>query len=184
MPDPAKPNNVLAPYWTDLDPSSGGDIYFAELDFGGGVKYLVVEWHQVPVYGTSNERTFQLWIAEATTSEDISFEYCVSPNGASYPSDGCSDTSSQQLGAGAPDGLIVGAENRDGTSAATIGPIDTQPYNDGYVVDAGSPTAGGTMTIDYDAFGKNAGTVDVKATLTSDVTQGTDFQIVRIKVVP
>ena len=39
------------------------------------------------------------------------------------------------------------------------------------------------MTIDYDAFGKKTGTFDIKATMTSDVTQGTDFQIVRIKVV-
>lgn len=183
MPDPTRPNNVLAPYWTDLNPGAGGEIYFAELDFGGGFVYLVIEWHQVPVYGTTNERTFQIWIAESSAPEDISFEYCVAPNGASYPADGCDDVAPLQLGPGAPDGLLVGAENRDGTSAKTIGPLNTQPFNSGYVVDAGAPTAGGTMTIDYDAFGKKTGTFDVKATLTSDVTQGTDYQIVKIKVV-
>ncbi|MEO8625921.1 MAG: S8 family serine peptidase [Candidatus Limnocylindrales bacterium] len=183
MPDPTRPNNVLAPYWTDLDAGSGGDIYFALVNFGGGVYYYVIEWHQVPVYGTANERTFQVWLGAGGAGEDIAFEYCVAPNAESYPADGCDDTASLPVGPGAPDGLVVGAENRDGTSAATIGPMDTQPYNDGYVVHAGSPTAGGIMTIDYDAFGKKTGKFDVKATLTSDVTQGTDFQIVKIKVV-
>jgi hypothetical protein len=183
MPDPTRPNNVLAPYWTDLDPGSGGEIYFALLNFGGGVYYYVIEWHQVPVYGTTDERTFQVWIGAGAAGEDIAYEYCVAPNTAAYPDDGCDDVASLAMGPGAPDGLVVGAENRDGTSAATIGPIDTEPYNDGYVVDAGSPTAGGSMTIDYYAFGKKTGTFDVKAMMTSDVTQGTDYQIVKIHVV-
>ena len=184
MPDPARPNNVLAPYWTDLDPGAGGNIYFAELDFGGGFVYLVIEWRQVPIFGTADGRTFQIWIAETSAPEDLAFEYCVTPNSELYPADGCSDAAPALVGAGASSGLIVGAENRDGTSAATIGPINTQPSNLGYVVDAGSPIAGGTMTIAYDAFGKLVGTYDVKGMMTSDVTQGTDFQIVKITVVP
>jgi hypothetical protein len=188
MPDPTRPNNVLAPYWTDLNPGASGDIYFALLDFGGGAYYYVIEWREVPVYETTGTpfdepRTFQVWLGAGAAPEDISFEYCLSPNGAAYPADGCDDAAPGTLGPGAVDGLIVGAENRDGTSAATIGPIDTEPSNLGYVVTAGTPTAGGTMTIDYDAFGKKTGTFDIKATMTSDVTQGTDFQIVRIKVV-
>jgi hypothetical protein len=184
MPDPARPNNVLAPYWTDLDPSSASsdDIFFAELDFGGGLVYLVVEWRQIAVFGTTNTRTFQVWIAESSAPEDIAFEYCITTNESAYPNDGCNDAAPGLVGAGAPDGLVVGAENRDGSDAATIGPEDTQPSNLGYVVDMGEPQAGGTMEITYDAFGKRWGHFDIKATMTTSVTPGTSISVVRVHV--
>jgi len=182
MPDPTRPNNVLAPYWTDLDPGSGGDIYVSLLFCGGTCYYYLIEWHQVPVFGApAEERTFQIWLGAGGAGEDTSFEYCIDPNDAT-PSDGCDDAAPGLLGAGAPDGLVVGAENRDGSDAATIGPEDTEPSNLGYKVIAGSPTAGGTMTITYDAFGKKVGTFMVRALMTSDVTQGTAIQTVKIKV--
>ncbi len=182
MPDPARPNNVLAPYWTDLNPEAGGEVYLALVG-----DYLVVEWRRIPVFGTTNQRTFQVWIATTSAEEDISFEYCVSPNNREVnPSTGewgCNDSAPAQMGAGSPDGLLVGAENRDGTSAATIGPLNTRPTNRGYVVDAGVPTAGGSKTISYDAFGGAVGTYDVRARMSSDVTPGTTIEIVRIRVV-
>ena len=39
MPDPARPKCVLAPYWTDLNPADGGDIYFADVSYGPGLDY-------------------------------------------------------------------------------------------------------------------------------------------------
>jgi hypothetical protein len=185
MPHPDKPNNVLAPYWTDLDPSDtdSDDIFFAELDFGGGLVYLVVEWRKIAVFGTSNVRTFQVWIAESSAPEEVAFEYCITTNELAYPNDGCDDAAAAPVGPGAPDGLVVGAENRDGSSAATIGPEDTQPMNTGYVVTMGSPQAGGSKTITYDAFGKRPGNFDIKATMTTSVTPGTSVSAVRVHVV-
>ncbi len=59
MPATSTPNAVLAPFWVNLDPSSGPEgsgIYFQ--DFGDKV---VVQWEKVPEsYYTDNEQTFQV----------------------------------------------------------------------------------------------------------------------------
>ena len=165
FPGPAAPNNVLAPYFTDLNPSEAGAIcagYYAS----GPDLYLGVEYNGVPVFGSSEPRSFEVWILSGTTDEYITFEY-----------------DETALGAGDVDATLeVGAENRDGSSAVTLG-TDVVPSSDGYQVVMGSPTAGGSKTITYDAFGKKTGTFIVAASMTSDVTQGTDFQRVKIKVV-
>jgi hypothetical protein len=165
MPDPSRPNNVLAPYWTDLNPSTHGKVQVAELT-DGTYNYLVAEWQQVPVYGTSNYRSAEVWIVLGDRStEDQTFAY-----------------DSDYMGPGAPTGLLVGAENRDGTSAAAL-PLNTVPDTDGYTVSTGTPTAGGSKTISYDLYAKRTGNFDVKALMTSDVTQGTAVQIVKVHVV-
>jgi len=186
IPSPVQPNNVLAPYWTDLDPGSGGDIYAVLVGFGGGIFYLVFEWDQVPVFGTSNARTAQVWIQVANptgTEEDISFEYCIA---RSAGGDGCAGTFPQALpvGPGAGTDLVVGAENRDGSSGATIGPEGTQPLEQGYVVHLTSPTPGGSMNITYDAFGQRKGTYKITSSLVSDVMQGTATDQFKVTVTP
>ena len=74
-----------------------------------------------------------------------------------------------------PSGLVVGAENRDGTSAVELSaPMSgTVPDINGYVVVAGSPTPGGTAAIDYEVLGKHPGRSMVKALMQSDQTRGT-----------
>ncbi len=114
LPDPAVPNNVLAPFWTDLNPAAGGALYAAILSDGGGNIWTVIEWESVPNFGDGETNTFQVWLGAAANGggEDISFTY-----GADI-SDG--------------DGgfLTVGAENGFGTEGGTV-------YFDG----VGSPPA-------------------------------------------
>lgn len=187
MPTPTPPNNVLAPFWTDLDPGSGGNIYAAVVS-GGGASYIVLEWDQVPVFGTTNPRTFQVWLQTAASEvatgldEEITYEYCITRN--PQASDGCDNSPASLVGPGAGDGLIVGAENRDGSDAATIGPINTQPVEAGYIVNTADPTPGGSMTITYDALGVRKGKYNILATVVSDVTQGTTTDIFKVKVTP
>jgi len=52
MPDPARPNDVLAPYWTDLNLSAHGDVYI-----GYDGCFLYIEWKETPIYGTSDYRS-------------------------------------------------------------------------------------------------------------------------------
>ncbi len=166
FPGAARPNNVVAPYWTDLDPGAGGGVRIATLTDGTD-SWIIVDWENVPVYGTSNQRDFQIWLQEtssATTGEGTWMEY-----DAMGPGDATAT-------------LEVGAENRDGTSAKTLG-TNTVPSTNGYEVVMGAPTAGGTKTITYDLFGRRTGNFDVKALMTSDVTQGTAIQIVKVHVV-
>lgn len=189
MPDPARPNNVLAPYWTDLNFDDGGELYVGLLDDGYWYLGWLIQWEAVPLYGSggTETRSFEVFIATEYGRDTyfggdyITFEY-----------------DSSDIGPGTADGLNVGAEDFLGISAAQTGVDTTEtfvpdtttaclypPYDPcgGYYVDTGTTIEGGSMTVDYDAFGKKTGTFDVKAMMTSDVTQGTDYQIVRIKVV-
>ena len=172
FPDPIRPNNVLAPYWTDLNLADGGDIYIALFGCGGGPPcFYAIQW-EAPIWGTggADMRVFQLWIMTeafadfANGGDDyITFEY----DGAQGP--------------GAVDGLLVGAENRDATSGADLG-IDTEPDPVGYFVDTGVSTPGGSMTIVYDVLGRRLGTWKLIATMTSDLTAGTAKKVTPITV--
>ncbi|MGZ8606666.1 MAG: S8 family serine peptidase [Actinomycetota bacterium] len=95
LPDPARPNNVLAPFWTDLNPGAGGAFRAASLTDGVNV-WIVLDWGLVPTFGTTELQSFQIWIQ--TNAESVTYAYGL------------------VTGVGSPDGLTVGAENRDGTS--------------------------------------------------------------------
>ncbi len=66
LPDPAMPNNLLAPWWTDLDLSAGGQWYVGRLADGARV-YDVFEWRDVPRYkDRDSTATFQIWLERGT----------------------------------------------------------------------------------------------------------------------
>ena len=67
MPDPARPNNVIAPYWTDLNFTAGGNMYVALFTCGGTPCAYEFEWKNVPIYGTTHTRTFAVWIRPTTS---------------------------------------------------------------------------------------------------------------------
>jgi VCBS repeat-containing protein len=102
-----RPNGVLAPFWTDLDGTDAPGIYAAILTDGVG-NWLVVEW-RVKVFSTNSERHFQVWIGLNGT-EDITYAYDLE----ALPADPF----------GYP--LVIGAENMDGTSGATIHGLPTE----------------------------------------------------------
>jgi hypothetical protein len=161
FPDPVVPNNVLAPFWTDMDPGAtdGGLLYVAEV--GDGVdNWIVLEWEDVPVFSTGEKQTFQIWVQ--TDAEFQSFEYA------------------SITGSGDPAGLNTGAENRDGSSGVNLGSIPAS--GDAYHIETSPPAAGGTATITYDAIGQNPGTTRLKSKMTSDITQGTSFAFVEMTV--
>ncbi len=74
MPDPTIPNNLLAPWWGDIDFNDGGTWYLGTLT---DLIYLydILEWKSAPKYGTNGRQTatFQIWIRRGT--DKIWFEY-------------------------------------------------------------------------------------------------------------
>jgi uncharacterized repeat protein (TIGR01451 family) len=96
LPDAAIPNNLIAPFWTDLDPSQGGAVYAANLlDSSTGDTYVTIEFNNVPEHNNaSRTHTFQYWIQNGT--DNISWVYV-------------------DLASPLPTNLTVGAENHDGT---------------------------------------------------------------------
>ena len=72
LPDPARPNGVLAPFWTDLDGTGAPGIFIAVLT--DGVNTWIVVESRLNVFGTTSQRVFQAWIGVNGT-EDITFAY-------------------------------------------------------------------------------------------------------------
>jgi hypothetical protein len=149
FPDPNRPNNVLAPFWTDLNPAAGGGVRIGILTDGVD-DWLIVDWEGVPTFGTTQLQSFQIWIQ--LTAEAITYSYGTI------------------TGTGSSDGLNVGAENRDGSSGVNLGAVPAA--GDEYIVTAGAPTAGGSVTVTYDAFGRQTGTYHLVARLETDITPG------------
>jgi uncharacterized repeat protein (TIGR01451 family) len=140
LPDSERPNNVLAPFWTDLNPAFGGSLRAAYLTDGVNT-WLVLEWEAVPNYGDGEPNSFQIWVGVSGV-EDISFTYSdVSDGDAGY--------------------LTVGAENAYGNSGENwyVNGVGT-PVGAGSEVRVTSvPGAPGeTHLITYSAKGKRVGT--------------------------
>ncbi len=78
LPSPSVPNNMLAPLWTDLDLSSGGNFYVATLT-DGVTSWNIFEWANAPRFGTdpsdpANTHSFQIWI-QADDSNNVWYTY-------------------------------------------------------------------------------------------------------------
>lgn len=161
MPNAAPPNNVLAPFWTDLNPSAGGNILINTLTDGVN-SWIVVEWLDVPNWGDGRLNTFQVWISY-TQPDDISFTY------GPTISDGDSGF------------LTVGAENAFGNSGGTVyfDGVGTPPApsfpNGNYEVDVFTTpgAAGGSHTITFDIQGWRPGDWTNCAEMTSPSFAGT-----------
>jgi uncharacterized repeat protein (TIGR01451 family) len=112
VPNSARPNNTLAPFWTDLNPEAGGAIRVATLS-DSGHRWIVVDFENVPNYGDGELNSFQVWIGtsdDASVVEDISFTY------GTTISDGDDDGPRN----GANDALTVGAENEFGNRGKAV----------------------------------------------------------------
>jgi len=93
LPDPTAPNNLLAPFWTDMNLGDGGQWYAAGVSDDVN-DYNVFSWESVPRFNDPTTYTFQIWNTVGT--EDYWFVYAEVP---AIPADN----------------LTVGFENSTGT---------------------------------------------------------------------
>lgn len=152
FPSTARPNNVLAPYWTDLslDPATGGGEIRVGTLTDGVDTWLVVDYAAVRAFGSTAANTFQVWIQTGDTEGQwFSYGTLGGPNGQP---------------------LSVGAENRDGTSGVNVASVasDTE-----YAITTEGPTAGGSVSFTYKAKGLKKGTHTLTATLTTPILRTT-----------
>ena len=179
FPNAARPNNVLAPLWSDLNPPgspAGSGVRIGTLT-DGSTTWLVVDWQKIKNFGNATTHSFQIWIRLAQgaagtgpSSEDVSWTYGTGADAGN-------------AGTGDPDsGVNWGAENRDGTSGANIptAPADGSQYQ----VHTTPPTAGGSVTIPYDITSKKAGTYRSVASMTSNRTPGITQVVTTLTVTP
>jgi hypothetical protein len=79
LPNASGPKNVLAPFWTNLNPEAGGSLFVATLTDGINV-WTVFEWQNVRNFSSATTNSFQVWIGTNGT-EDIAFSYGSVGNG-------------------------------------------------------------------------------------------------------
>jgi subtilisin family serine protease len=155
FPDPTRPNNVLAPFWTDLNPAAAGAIRIGALTDGVNT-WLVVDWEGVRDFSLPRLSSFQVWIRIGTV-EDITYAYGpVNSNG---------------------DGgfLTVGAENKHGNRGANFyfDGTGTLPTNSTQLRVSTAPGApGGTHTITFQMQSQRPGAWQNCAEMTTDLFQG------------
>jgi hypothetical protein len=157
-PDPARPNNMLAPFWTDLDGSGAPGIFVATLTDGVDT-WLVIEF-RVNVFGTSDLRRFQTWIG-VNGVEDITYAY-------SAPQ---ADPAGQDF--------LVGAENILGQGDMTA----TLPTEDLRVTST-APTPGESASYSFVVSGQSTGAGVVTTTMTATGVPGTTVEKDTINVTP
>jgi subtilisin family serine protease len=181
LPNPIEPNNVIAPYWTDLDligsapdDPGGGTWYAAYVTFQGDPRaWFVAEWSNAARYGRSaadSHHSFQVWI------------------------EGGSDQLHMAYGPNSPieDRATVGAENADGTagvnyyvdtSPATVGDEEGTPPVEGDVLGIFSTDSQqSAATITYQLRGDNVGKYANIVELTSNTFAGTNVVVTPLEV--
>ncbi|MEV0810646.1 S8 family serine peptidase [Micromonospora sp. NPDC050200] len=151
-PDAARPNNILAPFWADLDGTHAEGIRAASLTDGSN-NWIVIEY-QVKVFGTNIPEVFQIWIGEAddaTPGQDIWYTY----DPGNLPAD--------------PGiGFLVGAEN-------LLGKGDVQrrlPTSDLHVTSTDA-TPGDTIRYTVDVVGSHPGDGEVTTEMSGRGLPGT-----------
>lgn len=158
LPNPSLPNNILAPFWSDLNLEDGGTILINTLCASPSLCWIVVEYEDVPYYGTDRGNTFQAWIGYGGADGAIFFTYGdvdITPD----------------------DYLTVGAEDKTGQSGGVVyynGEGDApEPSEEGYevLVEAGAPTPGETRVVSLTAEG-NPGKWQNCAVMESDAFYG------------
>jgi Subtilase family/Fibronectin type-III domain/PA domain len=153
LPDRARPNGVLAPYWTDMDGTGAPGVSVAALHDGPNA-WVVVQW-DTQVFGdhtAAGNRRMQVWIG-VNGVQDISYAYDTNTIGKDAPP-----------GAG----LTVGAENVTGTGGAQI----TGPPAGSYVVTSTPGAPGGTLDVTLTVRGRDRGHRLLTSTMISDVVAG------------
>lgn len=156
LPDPVRPNNVLAPFWTDLNPASGGALRVGTLASGAN-SWLILDWENVREYSSTRAASFQIWIG-INGSEDISYTY------------------GPRTGNGDGGFLTVGVENvfgNQGQSYYADG-VGTLPLTGNQLRVVSLPgTPGETRTLSFNALGFQFGPYTLYANLESSLLDGT-----------
>ncbi|HEX3087853.1 MAG TPA: S8 family serine peptidase [Ilumatobacteraceae bacterium] len=152
FPDPTPPNNVLAPFWTDLNDEGAKGISVGSLTDGTN-SWIVVQWDTHLFSSAAAERHMQVWIGTGAV-QDISYGYDTA---TTIGADGDAGV-----------GLQIGAESKNGTQGANI----VGPPTSSYVVTSTPGTPGGSavVTLQVKAKGHDDGTLT--STMITDVVAG------------
>ena len=160
LPSPTRPNNVLALFWSDLNPGAAGAIRIGTLTDGSDT-WIVADWEAVREFSTAgNTHSMQVWIGvngDANPGEDVSYAY--GPN----------------TGAGDGNLATVGAENRFGNRGGNIyyNGTGTLPTNGTQLRVTTTPGTSSSIVVSFDAKAGDPASWTNCASLTSNAFLGT-----------
>jgi hypothetical protein len=160
IPNVARPNNVLAPFWTDLNGEGAEGIRLATISNGTN-GWIVAEWN-VNVFGSTSERHFQVWIG-TNGAEDISYAY---------------DPSALPATSGFP--TVTGAENINGSGGDQL-PAGTVPTQDLRVTST-DPAPGDSVSYEIRVRGVDRGAGTVTTEMDASTVPGTTVVTTPIQV--
>lgn len=80
LPSPTTPNGVIAGWWEDLNPSSGGTIHYQTLG-DAPRRYMVVQFTNVPHFGGGNLVTLQYKLFEGSNNIEVHYQAAPSDGG-------------------------------------------------------------------------------------------------------
>jgi subtilisin family serine protease len=170
FPNATRPNNVLAAFWTDLNPAAAGAVRIGTLTDGSDT-WIVVDWAGVREFSLPKLASFEIWIgvnSDADPAEDVSYAYgTIQGNG---------------------DGgfLSVGAENSTGNSGQNtyFNGTGTLPANGTQLRVTTTPGTVTSKVITFQAKGVSKGKWTNYATLTADTFFGTNISAFSGEVTP
>jgi Subtilase family/PA domain/Fibronectin type-III domain len=175
FPNPARPNNVIAPFWTDLNTTggtAGNNAIQVNVLGDGDSDWIVIDFESVKNFSNSTTHTGEIWIRASLLNhtgpagEQLTVSYGTANAAAGDPGSA----------------INWGAENRDGTSGKNL---PSAPANDTeYRINTSPPTPGGHVTFTYDASADTSGTYDSTASMTSNVTPGITQVLQTLTVTP
>ena len=163
LPDPTRPNNVLAPFWTDLNPAFGGAMRATVLSSGAN-SWIVFDWQGVVNYSNRQPNTFQVWLPFATNTGTVNGV----PANQTFFAYGAITT-------GEGGALTIGAENVFGNRGQNFyynGTGTLPAPNGGVYVNSAAGAPGETHTIAFSATGDKFGKWVNYAQMASDLWQG------------
>jgi subtilisin family serine protease len=180
FPNAARPNNVMAPFWTDLNTTGGAAgnnaILVNVLTDNATSDWIIVDFEKVKNFSNATTHSGEIWIRASTRSN-------TGPAGEQLTYSYGSGANAGNAGAGDPGtGINWGAENRDGTSGKNISPAPADASEFRPVL--GAPVAGGSVSVPFDIWSKKIGTWHSDAALTSDQTPGTTIATQTLTITP
>jgi hypothetical protein len=139
LPDPAQPNGLLAPFWSDLSFEGAPGVFGSIVANSSGMRWIVVEWRMRHA-ATGEPVAFELWIG-LNGVDDVTFAYA--PRFGIAP--GLDET--------------VGVENSDGSQGEMITGLPSTDLR----ATATAAQPGGTFDFDTAFRGAHEGTATVTA---------------------
>ncbi|MGN6693767.1 MAG: hypothetical protein ACTHN0_06280, partial [Aquihabitans sp.] len=166
VPNAGRPNNVLAPFWTDLTPAGGGSLRVATVANTAQppcerAYWFVAQWDMFE-FGTTTRRKAQLWIqaddpecaTDPVPAETIYFTY---------------DLSSMTAAPARP--FRIAAENSTGTVGG-MRPAGQLPTDNYVVTSSGSAQPAPIVTWKVTGEGRKGGTGTIASTVESSLIPG------------